>query len=812
MRLAEQIAHWLGRVELVLAGVDDSLRDGQDALFDGDFMRARARAHAILSRLPGSPLGLALLADACEMGSLDAELELALEELAPKVASRAEVWVRLAHVRRRTGAPAEGVRDAFLRALAVAEPGGAPRREALVALAEIDLAAGDAARAELWLERNVGDPGAAHRRAFAEARRRQGDPEGALRHLDAAGDDPTDGALSLTRGLALAQLGKRECFAPLLRAFVLDSPGASEALSSALAFVPSTEDERGKIRLVVESRGELGEARWRAAFARSEGRKNEATLALADAVRGGERSALRPLLDAALDDENDEALALALSQKPTTVGEEPTILDARRLEFARSATDVSLALDALSAIAASSVLPWAEKRVEALARRWVPDGGAQADWSLVLARLELHARRAEDLDAVAAIYALSGARTRPVRVAIVGEFNAGKSTFINALIGADVAPTGVLPTTATLHHLRYAPDRFARIVFVPGAGSEALPERIVQPDDLRATLKSLDVATIQRVDILLPLDALTRIEIIDTPGFNAPDARHTAAARTAFDEADFALWLVDAGQAMKQTERVVLEEARASRLPVQVLVNKIDRLDETERAKVMTLVQEGLATMGLVSWREPLGLSAKLALEAKLGKGDTTTLARSGWEAVDALITEHVVARSAELKERALRRRARAIVLRVLSKTDELARREEEVERDREARAHALTQAAFALERDVDARASDLDAAIEPSVAALARDLAVLVGGSGFQNSKGDSDGDVAKDRYREGRSLAHLAPAIARALLRWAPPSSALHEADLLPLARMLVPGFAAGGRSPSDAASPSSTSCPCF
>ena len=44
---------------------------------------------------------------------------------------------------------------------------------------------------------------------------------------------------------------------------------------------------------------------------------------------------------------------------------------------------------------------------------------------------------------------------RPLLVAVMGEFNAGKSSFVNALCGAEVAPTGVTPTTATINVLRY---------------------------------------------------------------------------------------------------------------------------------------------------------------------------------------------------------------------------------------------------------------------------------------------------------------------------------------------------------------------
>ncbi|HVH44469.1 MAG TPA: hypothetical protein VM925_19080, partial [Labilithrix sp.] len=153
MRLAETIAGWFGRVEVVLAGVEGYLREGEEALARGDAMTARRAAKAMLQRVPHSPLGLALLADACEAARLDAELALTLEELAGRVASRAEVWVRLGRARERVGSPIEETRDAFLRALAVAEGGSEARREALLWLADLDLANGDGARAELWLER-----------------------------------------------------------------------------------------------------------------------------------------------------------------------------------------------------------------------------------------------------------------------------------------------------------------------------------------------------------------------------------------------------------------------------------------------------------------------------------------------------------------------------------------------------------------------------------------------------------------------------------------------------------------------------------
>src|SRR5208283_1371422 len=87
-----------------------------------------------------------------------------------------------------------------------------------------------------------------------------------------------------------------------------------------------------------------------------------------------------------------------------------------------------------------------------------------------------------------------------------------------------------------------------------------------------------------------------------------------------------------------------------------MLVNKADRLQPADLQAVMQSVDEALAETGLPSWAPPLALSAKKALAGKLG--DAQALEQSGWAAVQAMLDERIVARSDELKERALRRRA----------------------------------------------------------------------------------------------------------------------------------------------------------
>ena len=53
---------------------------------------------------------------------------------------------------------------------------------------------------------------------------------------------------------------------------------------------------------------------------------------------------------------------------------------------------------------------------------------------------------------------------QPLLVTVMGEFSSGKSSFVNAFIGADVAPTGITPTTATINVVSYGRERGGRII------------------------------------------------------------------------------------------------------------------------------------------------------------------------------------------------------------------------------------------------------------------------------------------------------------------------------------------------------------
>ena len=115
---------------------------------------------------------------------------------------------------------------------------------------------------------------------------------------------------------------------------------------------------------------------------------------------------------------------------------------------------------------------------------------------------------------------------------VVGEFNAGKSAFINALAGERLMEEGVTPTTAQVTLLRYGPDR-----------------RVQQLEP-------------HLVAVSAPAEILREIHIVDTPGTNAVIREHEQITSGFVPRADLVLFVTSADRPFTETERVFLEQIR----------------------------------------------------------------------------------------------------------------------------------------------------------------------------------------------------------------------------------------------------------
>lgn len=116
----------------------------------------------------------------------------------------------------------------------------------------------------------------------------------------------------------------------------------------------------------------------------------------------------------------------------------------------------------------------------------------------------------------------------PCVVAVVGRVKAGKSTFINALLGEDLAKVGVTETTATINFFRYGNPDQHRPVCCHWRGGATTYETRSFLDGLQGN----DEETLRRADgvdyleYLIPNPWLRQITLVDTPGTGAVVDKH----------------------------------------------------------------------------------------------------------------------------------------------------------------------------------------------------------------------------------------------------------------------------------------------
>jgi len=237
---------------------------------------------------------------------------------------------------------------------------------------------------------------------------------------------------------------------------------------------------------------------------------------------------------------------------------------------------------------------------------------------------------------------------QPLLVTVMGEFSSGKSSFVNAFIGAEVAPVGITPTTATINVVRYGRERGGRILARDGTtlelGWDALMEhlRALTPDAARA---------IDRVEILVPLPQLEKINIVDTPGLNSIQPEHEATARAFIAKADAVVWVFTASQGGKASEKKALGAIREEGKRVLGVLNKADQLSPDETREVVTFIGGELGD--LVETIVPF--SARSALAWK-----TANVGEDGnWGALAASLEERFFQQARQLKRDACARALR---------------------------------------------------------------------------------------------------------------------------------------------------------
>jgi small GTP-binding protein len=214
-------------------------------------------------------------------------------------------------------------------------------------------------------------------------------------------------------------------------------------------------------------------------------------------------------------------------------------------------------------------------------------------------------------------------------IVVLGEFNHGKSTFVNALLGKAVLPTGITPTTAVLTHLSHGARATATLVMESGerrgidpkAFGEWLTVEGLEPKQ-KEQAGAGENAGVHHVEVSYPASILeNHVTIVDTPGVNDINEQRAEITYGYLPRADAAVFLLDATQILTASERQFLEERilRSTRDRLIFLVAKADLLDGAELEETMAFARKHLGA--IVAEPAIFAVSAKRALAGDAAGG-----------------------------------------------------------------------------------------------------------------------------------------------------------------------------------------------
>ncbi len=200
-------------------------------------------------------------------------------------------------------------------------------------------------------------------------------------------------------------------------------------------------------------------------------------------------------------------------------------------------------------------------------------------------------------------------------IAFFGRVSSGKSSLMNALLGANLLPVGVNPVTAVPTRIEYGSEASLTVKKAGGSFEETAVEKL--PEFSTETGNPGNWKGVEELVLRVPLARLAgEVVFVDTPGIGSlaeQGARETMAYLPA---ADLAIVLLDAAGSLGRDDLGLIRLLDQSRIPVIGLLSKADLLEKDQIASVLAYMQNQLASQ--VSCAVPLrAISAVAAWEAE---------------------------------------------------------------------------------------------------------------------------------------------------------------------------------------------------
>jgi len=229
---------------------------------------------------------------------------------------------------------------------------------------------------------------------------------------------------------------------------------------------------------------------------------------------------------------------------------------------------------------------------------------------------------------------------------VVGEFKRGKSTVINALLGSELLPTGVVPLTSVVTILQHGTTPGAT-VYADNSDPIAIPLDALG-DYVTERGNPKNVKHVREVVVEFPADSLRDgLRLVDTPGIGSVHQHNTDVTYRYLPHADAVIFVASADQPMSRGELDFLAEVRRYADKVLCLLNKIDYLALEEQAESVAFAARA-ATDALGTPVQVFPISARMALQAQTG-GRSDLLSASGMPQFEEILRQFLMQERGEV-------------------------------------------------------------------------------------------------------------------------------------------------------------------
>jgi ribosome biogenesis GTPase A len=199
---------------------------------------------------------------------------------------------------------------------------------------------------------------------------------------------------------------------------------------------------------------------------------------------------------------------------------------------------------------------------------------------------------------------------------VIGQMKRGKSSFINALLGAEVLPTGVLPVTAIITEIEYGTSPEATIVYSTGELRKQVDPSALT-DYITESGNPGNSKQVGSVEIAYPSPFLeSGIILIDTPGIGSTHAHNTRTTERYLEQVDAGIVVLSVDPPITEVEFQFLRSLKEDVPKLFFILNKTDLASADEIAKITYFLKNELDRLHMES-PEIFPLSARQALQEK---------------------------------------------------------------------------------------------------------------------------------------------------------------------------------------------------